>query len=65
MLNYKIPAMAVAVLLAAAATGAQAQSAYQEQPRANGITNCDAPGGRQQAGAAIGGVIGDQLGKKK
>jgi len=29
-------------------------------PQANGITNCDAPGGRQQAGAAIGAVQGQR-----
>lgn len=33
-------------------------------PQANGITNCDAPGGRQQAGAAIGAVLGGLAGSQ-
>lgn len=32
--------------------------------QANGITNCDAPGGRQQAGAAIGAVLGGLAGSQ-
>ncbi len=66
MLKFKVPAVAAAVLLAGAATAAHAQSQYQSQPqqRANGITNCDAPGGRQQAGAAIGAVVGALIGSQ-
>lgn len=45
---------AVAALIASAPLAAQAQS--------NGITSCDAPGGRQQAGAVIGAVIGGLAG---
>lgn len=61
-----IPALAAAALMVGAASTAQAQSqSYpQEQPRANGITNCDAPGGRQQAGAVIGGVLGALVGSQ-
>lgn len=49
-------AAALAALVSAAPTVASAQ--------ANGITNCDAPGGRQQAGALIGGVIGALAGSR-
>jgi uncharacterized protein YgiM (DUF1202 family) len=49
-------AAALAALVTAAPMAAQAQ--------ANGITNCDAPGGRQQAGALIGGVIGALAGSR-
>ena len=31
-------------------------------PQANGVTNCDAPGGRQRAGALIGAVVGGVVG---
>ncbi|MDQ1152987.1 SH3 domain-containing protein [Brevundimonas sp. SORGH_AS_0993] len=47
-------AAALAALVTAAPMAAQAQ--------ANGITNCDAPGGRQTAGALIGAVIGGVVG---
>src|SRR5690606_22683717 len=33
-------------------------------PQANGVTNCDAPGGRQQAGAAIGALLGGLAGSQ-
>ena len=49
-------AAALTALVTAAPMAAQAQ--------ANGITNCDAPGGRQQAGALIGGVIGALAGSR-
>ena len=48
--KFTMTAAAVAALIASAPMAAQAQS--------NGVTNCDAPGGRQQAGALIGAVIG-------
>jgi len=47
-------AAALAALITAAPMAAQAQ--------ANGVTNCDAPGGRQQAGALIGAVLGGVVG---
>lgn len=47
-------AAALAALTGAAPTASLAQ--------ANGITNCDAPGGRQTAGAAIGAVLGGIVG---
>ena len=47
-------AAALASLVTAAPMAAQAQ--------ANGITNCDAPGGRQTAGALIGAVVGGVVG---
>ena len=49
-------AAALAALVTAAPMAAQAQS--------NGITSCDAPGGRQQAGAVIGGVLGALAGSR-
>lgn len=47
-------AAALAALVSAAPMSASAQ--------ANGITNCDAPGGRQRAGALIGAVVGGVVG---
>jgi uncharacterized protein YraI len=47
-------AAAMASLVTAAPMAASAQS--------NGITSCDAPGGRQTAGALIGGVLGGVVG---
>ncbi len=49
-------AAALAALVTAAPMAAQAQ--------ANGITNCDAPGGRQRTGALIGAVIGGLAGSQ-
>ena len=54
MTKFTMTAAAVAALIASAPLAAQAQS--------NGITSCDAPGGRQQAGAVIGAVIGGLAG---
>lgn len=45
---------ALAALVTAVPTASMAQ--------ANGITNCDAPGGRQAVGAAIGAVLGGIVG---
>jgi len=47
-------AAALAALVTAAPMSAQAQ--------ANGVTNCDAPGGRQQVGALLGAVVGGVVG---
>lgn len=49
-------AAALAALITAAPMAASAQS--------NGVTSCDAPGGRQQAGAVIGGVLGALAGSR-
>ncbi|CAN5128254.1 SH3 domain-containing protein [soil metagenome] len=49
-------AAALASIVTAAPMAASAQS--------NGITSCDAPGGRQQAGAVIGGVLGALAGSQ-
>lgn len=54
--KFTTTAAALALVLSAAPLAAQAQS--------NGITSCDAPGGRQQAGAAIGAVIGGLAGSQ-
>lgn len=50
-------AAALAALVTAVPTMASAQ-------QANGITNCDAPGGRQRAGAMIGAVVGGLAGSQ-
>lgn len=50
-------AAALAALMTAAPVAAHAQ-------QSNGITSCDAPGGRQQAGAVIGGVLGALAGSR-
>lgn len=47
-------AAALAALVTAAPMAAQAQ--------ANGVTNCDAPGGRQRVGALLGAVVGGVVG---
>lgn len=52
-------AAAMAALVTAAPMAAQAHPAMTQ---ANGITNCDAPGGRQRAGALIGAVVGGVVG---
>lgn len=49
---------------AAALTALVTAAPMAAQDQANGITNCDAPGGRQQAGALIGGVIGALAGSR-
>ncbi|WP_426039603.1 SH3 domain-containing protein [Brevundimonas sp. DC300-4] len=50
-------AAALAALVSAAPMAAQAQ-------QSNGVTSCDAPGGRQQVGAVIGGVLGALAGSR-
>ena len=49
-------AAALAALVTAAPMAASAQS--------NGVTSCDAPGGRQTTGAVIGGVLGALAGSR-
>ncbi|MHC3127416.1 peptide-binding protein [Brevundimonas sp. GN22] len=53
--------LATASLIAALGATAVPMTANAQ---ANGITNCDAPGGRQQAGAAIGAVLGGLAGSQ-
>ncbi len=50
-------AAALAALITAAPMAAQAQ-------QSNGVTSCDAPGGRQTTGAVIGGVLGALAGSR-
>lgn len=53
--NLKFAALSAAALAALAMPGvAAAQS--------NGITSCDAPGGRQATGAVLGGILGGVVG---
>ena len=56
-------ALASAALLASLAPAAL-PTAAMAQSRANGITNCDAPGGRQRAGAIIGAIVGGLAGSQ-
>lgn len=60
--NKITAAVAAAALLGGLAPMALPTAAVAQQ--ANGITNCDAPGGRQQVGAAIGAVIGGLAGSR-
>ena len=53
--------LAAAAALAALVTAVPSVSMAQQ---ANGITHCDAPGGRQRAGALIGAVAGGLLGSQ-
>lgn len=53
--------LAAAAALAALVTAVPTASMAQQ---ANGITNCDAPGGRQRTGALIGAVIGGLAGSQ-
>ena len=63
MSNFKrTAALASAAMLAGLIPAALPTMAVAQQ--ANGITNCDAPGGRQRAGAVIGGVIGALAGSQ-
>lgn len=55
-------AIATAAMLGGLAPMALPTAAMAQQ--ANGITNCDAPGGRQRAGALIGAVIGGLAGSQ-
>jgi len=63
MSNFKLTAaIASAAMLAGLAPAALPTVAVAQQ--ANGITNCDAPGGRQRTGALIGGVLGALAGSQ-
>ncbi|WP_420478608.1 SH3 domain-containing protein [Brevundimonas sp. FT23028] len=55
-------AIAAAAMLGGLAPMALPTAAAAQQ--ANGITNCDAPGGRQRAGALIGAVVGGLAGSQ-
>ena len=54
--------LATASLIAALGAAAVPMTANAQQ--ANGITNCDAPGGRQRTGAVIGGILGGLAGSQ-
>ena len=60
--NKITAAVAAAALLGGLAPMALPTAAAAQQ--ANGITNCDAPGGRQRTGAIIGAVIGGIAGSQ-
>lgn len=57
-------AMAGAAMVAALAAGAVPMSASAQSNFGSGVLNCDAPGGRQQAGAAIGALVGGLAGSQ-
>ena len=60
-----ISAIAAAALSLGLATVSVPAAAQQQQQRfGSGVLNCDAPGGRQQAGAVIGGVVGALAGSQ-
>lgn len=61
MSKFMNTTLATAAALAALVTAVPTVSMAQQ---ANGITNCDAPGGRQRAGAMIGGVLGALAGSQ-
>ena len=63
MSKKPIALLAAVTMIAAGGASAIPMSAAA-MPQANGITNCDAPGGRQQAGAAIGAVLGGLAGSQ-
>jgi uncharacterized protein YgiM (DUF1202 family) len=58
-----VAAPAALALSASALAGVALPTAAQAQVGRN-IVNCDAPGGRQQAGAAIGGIAGALIGSQ-
>ncbi|WP_332655573.1 SH3 domain-containing protein [Brevundimonas sp.] len=60
--NKITAAVAAAALLGGLAPMALPTAAVAQQ--ANGVTNCDAPGGRQRAGALIGAVVGGLAGSQ-
>jgi uncharacterized protein YgiM (DUF1202 family) len=60
--NKITAAIASAALLGSLAPAALPTVAMAQQ--ANGITNCDAPGGRQRTGALIGAVLGGLAGSQ-
>ncbi len=61
MSKFMNTTLATAAALAALVTAVPTVSMAQQ---ANGVTNCDAPGGRQRAGAMIGGVLGALAGSQ-
>lgn len=58
--NMKFAAVSAAALASLAAMALPGIAAAQS----NGITSCDAPGGRQRTGAAIGAVLGGLAGSQ-
>lgn len=62
-MSKSISAVAVAAMLTGLAPAAL-PTAASAQARSNGITSCDAPGGRQQTGALIGAVVGGLAGSQ-
>ncbi|RZJ01750.1 MAG: SH3 domain-containing protein [Brevundimonas sp.] len=60
MSKFMNTTLATAAALAALVTAVPTVSLAQ----ANGVTNCDAPGGRQRTGALIGAVIGGLAGSR-
>lgn len=61
MSNRMNAALASVAIAASMAVAAPAPALAQQ---ANGVTNCDAPGGRQRAGALIGALVGGLAGSQ-
>lgn len=63
-MTKKFVALSAVVALMAGGAATAVPMTASAQAQSNGITNCDAPGGRQRAGAAIGAVIGGLAGSQ-
>ena len=64
MSTRKIPPAAAPAAMLGGLAPMALPTAAAAQSRANGITNCDAPGGRQRTGAIIGALIGGVAGSQ-
>jgi uncharacterized protein YgiM (DUF1202 family) len=64
MSTRKITAAVAAAALMGGLAPMALPTAAAAQSRANGITNCDAPGGRQRTGAIIGALVGGVAGSQ-
>ena len=64
MSNKKLSVAIAAAAMLGTLAPAAIPTIAMAQSRANGVTNCDAPGGRQRAGAMIGGVLGALAGSQ-
>ncbi|KQW79637.1 SH3 domain-containing protein [Brevundimonas sp. Root1279] len=62
--NKKITVAIAAAAILGTLAPAAIPTIASAQSRANGVTNCDAPGGRQRTGALIGGVLGALAGSQ-
>lgn len=61
-MSNRITAAVASAAMLASLVPAALPTAAMAQSRSNGITSCDAPGGRQATGAVIGALIGGVVG---